>query len=143
MTAVRPDWVTGLPRPAANQGRSGTVELIHQPGERVRLLFRRMRAKVEAVRQLLEGELMLFQAAGYFRDLNAGPPGMEDVSWRQLAGSDDGEKLCRQVILWAEGELAVRHGPAEARSRAARLERELGDHVAAHGGVQLPPREGK
>jgi hypothetical protein len=133
--ALRPGWLVPQPDPPA---RRPGIELVHPPDARLELLARRREFKAEVVLRLLDGNLTLVEAAGRFRRLNTSPPGVEDVSWKSQPGADDGERLCNQVIVWASVELDRTHTPSEAAARVAALSRELHDHVARHGGVQLP-----
>jgi hypothetical protein len=135
--AVRPDWLTGQqPRSAAAQ----PLQIVSQASERSEVVRRRIVAKSDVINRLIAEELTLIEAASLFHYVNARPAGMEDISWKALPGGDDGERLCRQVITWAQAALFTQLVPSEAEARIERLERELSQHVAAHGGVQLDAR---
>lgn len=129
----RPDWV-GAPRAAASPGASS---LITGPDERLMALAKRMRSKAQVVWQLLDGDLSLFDAAAAFRFLNDYPTTLKDNSWHRLPGKSDGEKLCRQVISWAESHLLLKRGEAEVADLVSRWERELEEHIARNGTVDL------
>src|SRR4051794_36696504 len=51
--------------------------------------------------RLLSGELTLFEAAAWFRHLNATPPGYEAHPWPNSDERYPEEMVCRQVIQWA------------------------------------------
>jgi hypothetical protein len=97
-----------------------------------------MEARKEVIRCLAAGDLTLFEAAARFRLLNNIPAELADRGWHLFEGRCEGEKVCRQVLLWAEAELKS----VEARSRAGallrNLEAELAAHIARNGRVVLP-----
>src|SRR5439155_5139503 len=66
------------------------------------IIHRRMEAKMQIIRELFAGKLSLFQAAARFGYLNDTPEDCRDPYRDVWAGDSDGEKLCRQVIGWAE-----------------------------------------
>jgi hypothetical protein len=134
--AVRPDWLTGQqPRRAA-----ASIQTISHASERSEVVQRRIVAKSEVINRLIAEELALVEAANLFHYFNTRPTGMEDLSWKAMPGGDDGERLCRQVIIWAEASLHQKFVPSEVQARLEKLERELHQHLAAHGGVQLDDR---
>src|SRR5687767_11405294 len=63
----------------------------------------------DARRRLLRGraagELSLFRVAARFGELNRTPESAPDRGWRMIEGRCDGERLCRQVLIWCETEL--------------------------------------
>jgi len=132
--AVWPKGLAGETTRRADEFMPVTIPV----GEATAVRVRRIERKMMVVRRLLDGDLSLVEAGAHFRDLNAGPSGMEDVSWHELPGADDGERLCRQVISWARAEMAKACSPGELQANTARMERELGEHAATHGGVTLP-----
>lgn len=132
--AIRPDWLTGL-KPQTQAARS---IIQHTPSdEHSQILCRRIKAKSDIVNLVITGELALTDAARHFQFVNSQPANFPDRSWRRLEGRDDGEKLCRQVLQWTVVELRNRFTESEVELRLARLERELLNHIATHGGVQL------
>jgi hypothetical protein len=124
----------GEPKERADEFMPVTIPADDRTAVRVRRIDRKM----VVVRRLLDGDLTLVEAGALFRDLNACPSGMEDVSWHDLPGADDGERQCRQVIAWARAEMVNACSPDELQTNMARLERELEEHVTAHNGVTLP-----
>jgi hypothetical protein len=140
LMALRPGWLLGPRRAGCDRGRPA-IEIVLPPDPRIAIMAWRRGAKEEVIERLLGGGLSLLGAAERFRRLNAHPPGVEDVSWTWTPGRDEGERHCRQVIAWAELELRDRYGGDEADARLARLEKELADHIAARGGVELPAGE--
>jgi hypothetical protein len=108
---------------------------------RSEILVARIKAKEQVARQLLAGEVNLFEAAAWFRDLNMSPPEHASPSHRTYPGRDEGEKLCRQVIRFARVELAAakQEQTEEAECRLeAEMEALLQAHRAKHGRVELP-----
>jgi hypothetical protein len=135
--AVRPEWLTGQqPRSAA----APTIQLMSQPDERSEVVRRRILAKSDIIARLIAEELTLIEAANLFHYVNTRPAGIEDQSWKLMPGHDDGERLCRQVLNWVETSVRQTFVPSEAEARLEKLERELSQHIAAHGGVQLDAR---
>ncbi len=133
--AYRPDWLTHhASRPAPRSG-SYTVSA---PDEMADQLARRIRARISVAEQLLAGEMTLAEAAAAFRMLNTLPPKLAQEQWRALPGRSDGEKVCRQVILWAAAEKPP--GGEDGSGRLRELERELQALIARDGEVVLPSR---
>jgi hypothetical protein len=100
------------------------------------VLLRRIAAKEQVVAELVAGRLTLLQAAARFRDLKEEPPDMADPPGYPC-GCSEGERLCREVMAWADGWLAER-APQRAAAVAARLEAELRRHRDRAGMVRLP-----
>jgi hypothetical protein len=104
------------------------------------IVLRRILAKQSVIRQLIDGQLTLFEAAALFGRLNQ----MGESSEPQVdlhPGASKGEKLCRQVIRWVRGSLPQSKAPdlqSEADAFVAELEAELAEHLAQHGTVVLP-----
>jgi hypothetical protein len=99
-------------------------------------LLRRIEAKEAVVAELVAGRLTLLQAAARFRALKGDPPGVAELfppEW----GRSEGERLCREVMVWVNGWLAER-APERAAAVAARLEAELRQHRDPSGTVRLP-----
>src|SRR5262245_55903382 len=63
----------------------------------------RLGARVAVIDDLRARRLTLAQAAARFRRLNATPGGRPVDLSRHMAGATEEERLCRQVIAWAEG----------------------------------------
>src|SRR5262245_34047908 len=95
---ARPGWWRLWERPA----RSAThLRLVDPPRPECEAAVRRIRAKSEVTRKLCRGELSLFEAGAWFRDLNAEPVDFPGGHFRRLPGGSLNEKTCRQVIIWA------------------------------------------
>ncbi len=106
--------------------------------ERRRQVFqRRTAAKDQAIRELLAGRLTLCQAAARFRDAEREAP----LTWgpppQTGDGPGEGERLCRDVMDWADSWVAE-NVPAAADSLTARLKEELEQHRGTDGVVRLP-----
>ena len=97
---------------------------------------RQREARAELVFELAAGRLTLVEAAARIRDLYGSTPSFWEGLRMAEKGNTDEERLCRHAIGWVESMLADR--PCEASAVAARLEAELGDHLARHGKVILP-----
>jgi hypothetical protein len=137
---VRPDWLAPGSRPEASAAWP-LGELLQAPEPRVGLLNRRRADKGEVARQLFRGELSLLEAAERFYHLNGGPPGLREIGVQAQPGGDDGERLCNQAISWAETVTINDRPRPEVEARLAALRRMLQEHVAIHGGVDLPAAE--
>jgi hypothetical protein len=99
-------------------------------------LLRRIAAKERVVAELVAGRLTLLQAAARFRDLKGEPPDLAAPPGL-ACGCSEGERLCREVMAWADGWLAEQ-APQRAAAVAARLEAELRRHRDRAGMVRLP-----
>jgi hypothetical protein len=106
---------------------------------RLRVARQRIDAKLAVVRRLLAGELTLREAAARFRDINAEPadcPAQDSHLWPSASPE---ERLCRQVIAWAQAE--ARDDSSGAIGAVVDcLEAELAA-LLARGAIRLP--EGK
>jgi hypothetical protein len=107
------------------------------PSDRSTITQRRIAAKTTVIDQLIRDEISLFHAAQQFASQNSYPLGMEDLSWKKLPGKDDGEKLCRQVMIWVESELSNRVSESQKQMTLQRLEQQLTQHLTRFGGVRL------
>jgi hypothetical protein len=107
--------------------------------EKGQIIVKRIMAKERVIVALVEGNLGLFEAAAWFRELNQWPPELADVHWQSLPGRSDGEKLCRQVLHWTRIRLEETVTASQAHARLEALEAELADHIACRGKVVLPP----
>jgi hypothetical protein len=140
--SAQPKWAADLGLDWS--GLSDMPELfVHETGRQRELDYHkkivdhRLRAKQQIIEEVLEDRLSLLEAAAGFRDLNRTPEDSPCQVGRKIPGNSDEERLCRQVISWAEGE-ARRKTPDRADSLVARLEAELQDHIRQHGTVRLP-----
>jgi hypothetical protein len=136
-----PSWLRagGLNWPAAEDARKIQVE--EQRAEALRRLHdiarRRLAAKEQVIRRLLDGQLTLLEAAAWFGYVSDNPPDCPERCCVQRNDSR-GEKLCRQVIGWAGTKARERMSWSEAAEIVRSLEAELNDHLARHGTVKLP-----
>jgi hypothetical protein len=129
--AAQPDWLR--PDPASRP----TSILLAAPDEKSRIMQDRMAARTKVVERLLAQEINLVEAAAWFRELNDNPPHLRCDYRSQWPGDSDGEKLCRQVINWAEIHLHGLRTPSEAQEIVSRLRDEL-DRLVCQGPVELP-----
>jgi hypothetical protein len=97
----------------------------------------RLMAKDKVIKRLLAGEMSLVEAAAWFGFLNETPAKYPDLRWRSIPGSSDGEKLCRQVILWVNGARDSQALSSPLDNRLCQLEEELAGHLARHGTIDL------
>lgn len=108
--------------------------------EKGKITVQRMHAKEQVIQALVAGELGLFDAAAWFRELNHSPAEHPDVYWRNLPGQSDGEKLCRQVISWVRVAAEDTMPASQLEARLQELQAELNAHIVRHGQVILPAR---
>ena len=135
VVALRPGWLNCQ----WSRECSGPTQRTILPADGLTVArVRRLELKGAAIQRLRTGELTLFETAAVFGQLNALPPVLENREMPQVSGSDEGERLCRQVIFWARAEWKEDLRPEELKAHVERLERELEAHLAAHGEVQLP-----
>jgi hypothetical protein len=132
---VRPEWACDLGLGGWTNGR-GSWPVV-QPGADDLAVQRRIREKERVARELIDGRLILFEAAALFRRLNELPPRSTVSLALYHRGDSEEERLCRHVIEWVRT-LMLRRSPYLAEVRAARLEEELARHKALHGTVILP-----
>jgi hypothetical protein len=94
----------------------------------------RVLAKDRVIRELRDGRLTLAEAAAHFGALNAagGESRVNLVS--HYPGATEQERLCRQVIRWAES-VAKTESHAAAEQLRQRLEDELACLLAQDGGA--------
>jgi hypothetical protein len=103
--------------------------------EQARMVKKRLSAKNELIKELLNGRLTLFETAAGFQRLNEELPMAGDK--QSIAGVAEEERLCQQVIEWVRVELIVNPGEAS-EDFVARLEQQLLRHKQKNGTVQLP-----
>ena len=115
-----------------------SAELDPRAADQIPAHLRRGAAKQRAAEDSLAGRLTLLEAAGRWRDLDAGLSGGERDSWRACAaGATDEERYCRQVLDRAA---ALAEGRPEGGAAVDRLRRQLDEALAA-GNVRLPEPE--
>jgi len=135
-----PNWLQAFGRPGDRQQLEEEIQrqaVIEWRGEVVR---RRLAAKRMVARQLIEGQITLFQAAAHFGYLNSMPEDCPNPESSEFLGHSPGEKLCREVLGWAKKEVRP-HWSAEAHSLIDQFEAELQAHLAANGGVVVLPED--
>jgi hypothetical protein len=133
-SSLHPDLTAAL-------GWQAVPQVQHDPViESGKIAVQRAHVKEQVIRALLEGDLGLFEAAAWFRELNQSPSDHPDEHWRSLPGRCDGEKLCRQVIGWARGQMEEQMTVSQMAARVQEMEEELEAHIACHGKVILPTR---
>lgn len=133
LEATWPSWLEDLARGRLTPRRGG-MEVVAR-GRELDVIAARMEARAKLIARLGAGELTLLETAARFDELNRTPEDMPDRGWRMLEGRCDGERLCRQVLVWAETRLES-EPRREEKLRA--WEAELAAHIARHGRVVLP-----
>src|SRR5262249_26739331 len=104
---------------------------------RSRACYARLLRKWEVARALASGRMELPEAAARLDALNRLPPEVSRRLFREgYPGASDEERLCRQALYWAEGEL-LEHAPCEAAATLGRLEAEL-EGLLRGGTLRLP-----
>ena len=88
------------------------------------LALKRLDAKQDIIRQLIDGRLHLIEAAECFRELT-----------RPAASSQSDEDVCRALIGWVY--LALCERPERAESLSSQLEAELAAHLQRRGQANL------
>jgi hypothetical protein len=136
LDAACPGWLEDLGRGRLPSSAASSVLLPRQQEHEV--LAERTEVRRQVVRRLAAGELTLFEAAARFGVLNRTPEELPDRGWRLLPGGCDGEKLCRQVMQWAESDLASVMPPRKGEALIRGWQAELAAHIARHGRVVLP-----
>lgn len=100
----------------------------------------RIAQKERLAYELIAGRVTLFQAAARFRAVNQQhPETMQDMR-KAFPGGSDEEKLCRQVIAWAQVLLTHSTPPSQREARIGQLEAELEEQLTRTGKVTLPDR---
>jgi len=102
------------------------------------VIAERTAARHKLVRRLAAGEITLFEAAARFGELNRTPADVPDRGWRMIEGNCDGEKLCRQVIIWAEANLRTEVSAERVEALCRSWQKALDGHIARNGRVVLP-----
>ena len=98
----------------------------------------RISAKQEVIGDLVAGRISFLQAARRFKDLNETPITCQDNYRSRFPGRSDGEKVCRQVLAWLEGELRGL-SPSQAASLRCTCEEELEENLRRNDGVVVLP----
>ncbi len=106
------------------------------PGPLSHALIRRIAKKELITDALLDGRITLFEAAAQFRRVYEEEPSPAPVL--DFPGESLDERLCYQVIWWAQRKSSSRFSQQESRAIVARLEEELRRHKEWHGKVVLP-----
>lgn len=113
--------------------------LLEPAPEESRRACARIRAKTEIIERLRRGELTLFEAAAWFRLLYEQGTAKERQQLNWYEGASLNERACRQVIRWAETELANRMADSEWYVLLCDLETELRQHLADNNGRVILP----
>lgn len=100
----------------------------------------RIAAKSRLLQEFLQGQRTLLQTAAAFHNLNEMDPHFEGHFRRAFPGNSDGEKMCRQVIYWANQEIED-FPTSQMVEMQERWEKELADHLARHNGIVVLPVE--
>jgi hypothetical protein len=102
----------------------------------------RLMAREEIAADLFANRITLIEAAERFAELNQQMPnsGRNILQW--IPGNSDGERLCRQVILWMECEQKRRRDP-EASATLCSLESQLEELLKRDGVIRLPGMKNK
>jgi len=100
-------------------------------------VVRRLEGKSSVTRRLLEGELTLMEAAAWFRYIDRVTGPVDSILVPGEEGESDEERLCRQVIRWAEAQ-AQQVSPQSSQAVVSRLEAQLDDRLRRDGKVELP-----
>jgi hypothetical protein len=99
--------------------------------------FARIRRKERLVRNLLDGQMSLLQAAAGFHALDRLPPAVNQNVFRLVhPGTSDEERQCRAVIAWVRHRLD-KEDPCLSLAMGRRLEDELQARLR-HGPLRLP-----
>jgi hypothetical protein len=99
-------------------------------GERFAVLSRN-EAKQQVAGEVVAGRLSLAEAVARYRALNDESPYYRAQAARFHPAMSQEERLCREVIGYAEA--ALRGQPGRAERVLSRLERDLRDHLAGQG----------
>src|SRR5262245_9033102 len=78
------------------------------PSNEMKALERRIKAREEIARQVVNKEMTLFEAAAWFSHLNEKASLPRKAFWEKVSGKSDNEKLCRQVLVWVREHLIER-----------------------------------
>ena len=137
VSVSRPDWLRAVGVEVATPGAGHGVALVLEQPRECWVGERRFVAKAQVTARLAAGELDLFAAASWFRDLNNEPPDCPDMNYLRLPGVTREEKLCREVIRWTR-----EFGSDGARTGAlsADLEAVLAGRLCMGGQIELPKR---
>jgi hypothetical protein len=132
---LRPEWARDLGLPPCP--RTATVNAPPPESEVLAMITaaqRRIEARSRIVTALLDGRITLFEAAAGFQRLNRES---SIPLLMNFPGDSQEERVCWQVIQWAQLELGKRT-PDAAHDFSPRFEEELRRHKQRHGAVILP-----
>ena len=93
-------------------------------------------SKRQVVRELCQGRLTLFAAAGQFLALNREKPRSWELVAPTLPGNSDEERVCHELIRWSYTHL-MESAPGEAVAKPAAFRAELYAHLDCFGSVAL------
>jgi hypothetical protein len=140
LAVVRPEWASKLGLdlwnlPQLERDIASQEEVAARLAGQQVAINERSAGKGRVARELIDERLTLMQAAAYFRQLDDNMPG---TAPDHLPGKTEGERYCREVILWAKAETRD-WSPDRAAEVVCRLETELEDHLTAHNDVVILP----
>jgi len=93
----------------------------------IEIMKRCAEAKNQVAGEWINGEITLPEAAEEYRTINASRPPHLPASLKGYPGNSEEERLCRQVMMYAE---FILRGRSDAKAVLARLESELETYVA-------------
>jgi hypothetical protein len=134
---ARPDWLRAVGVEVATPRPVATIFL--EQSRECWVGDRRFAAKGRVTARLAAGEMDLYAAAAWFRDLNHEPTDCPDLGYLRLPGVTREEKLCREVIQWA-GAFGRDLEQASAATLPADLEAALASRLCMGGQIELPRR---
>jgi hypothetical protein len=135
VTVAGPAWLHSSE--SAVRSNSLRSRLMASPGEEALVTQARVHAKNQIIERLLANELTLVESAAWFRYLNDNPPELRSDYRKAHAGDSDGEKLCRQVIAFAQVQARQNFTESQAHLLDCRLDNELNE-LLARGPIELP-----
>jgi hypothetical protein len=143
LATFRPAWATAVGLdvwnlPELQRRKAAADQRSAELARKDALVVERVLAKDQVVREVLADRMTLLQAAAWFRRLNTATPEIPGPDPRNYPGRTEGERYCRQVLLWARME-TEELTPSHAEEIRCRLEAELAAHLASHNGEVVLP----
>jgi len=139
--ALQQHWLVNLVASWPSKPAPSAIQYIHRPDSRIPLLNQRMRLKQELSKQVIMGEITLFEAAAWFLALNE-PADFPLIDSPRGPGRTEEERACLQVLRYVKGELRTLPS-SEAERVEQQLEEQLRQHLEQHGCVKLPVLSGQ
>ena len=127
--------LTTLRQRGAGDAGPGHASVLLAAGNEVSV--RRLQAKSAVSQKLIDGEISLWEAAAWFRDISRATATTDDAAAPEDAGKPEAERFCRQAIRWAG---ATAHTISAERSEevVALLQAQLDERLRRDGEVALP-----